>query len=43
MTAWQNKRRDTVEGGRPPKGTTLNVLEDYDLAEGKSLMISIRR
>ncbi|KAK4698779.1 hypothetical protein P7C70_g7490, partial [Phenoliferia sp. Uapishka_3] len=30
----ENKRRDSVEGGRPPKGTTLNVLEDYDLAEG---------
>ncbi|KAL8291709.1 hypothetical protein RQP46_001967 [Phenoliferia psychrophenolica] len=37
MTAYyryENKRRDAVEGGRPPKGTTLNVLEHYDLAEG---------
>ncbi|WWC95606.1 hypothetical protein V866_002471 [Kwoniella sp. B9012] len=37
MTAWyryENKRRDRVEGGRPPKGTPLNVVEQYDLAPG---------
>lgn len=31
---WENKRRDRVEGGRPPKGTPLNVLEEHDLATG---------
>ncbi|KAL8291700.1 hypothetical protein RQP46_001958 [Phenoliferia psychrophenolica] len=31
---FENKRRDKVEGGRPPKGTVLNVLEFYDLADG---------
>lgn len=31
---WENKRRDHVEGGRPPAGTLLNVVEDYDLAAG---------
>ncbi|WVF70301.1 hypothetical protein IAT40_005090 [Kwoniella sp. CBS 6097] len=37
MTAYyryENRRRDKVEGGRPPKGTPLNVLEEYDLAPG---------
>ncbi|WVQ66264.1 uncharacterized protein L199_004443 [Kwoniella botswanensis] len=37
MTAWyryENKRRDRVEGGRPPKGTPVNVVEQYDLAPG---------
>ncbi|KAI5476042.1 MFS general substrate transporter [Pseudohyphozyma bogoriensis] len=31
---WENRRRDTVEGPAPPKGTALNVLEEYDLAPG---------
>ncbi|WVR06040.1 hypothetical protein IAU60_003068 [Kwoniella sp. DSM 27419] len=31
---WENKRRDKVEGGRPPHGTPLNVVEQYDLAPG---------
>ncbi|WRT64333.1 uncharacterized protein IL334_001265 [Kwoniella shivajii] len=31
---WENKRRDKVEGGRPPQGTHLNVVEEYDLAPG---------
>lgn len=30
----ENKRRDTVEGGRPPTGTVLNVIEEHDLAPG---------
>ncbi|WVO16886.1 hypothetical protein L204_104572 [Cryptococcus depauperatus] len=31
---WENRRRDKVEGGSPPKGTPINVLEDHDLAIG---------
>jgi hypothetical protein len=31
---WENTRRDRVEGGRPPKGTVLNVIEEHDLAPG---------
>ncbi|WWC86436.1 uncharacterized protein L201_001313 [Kwoniella dendrophila CBS 6074] len=31
---YENKRRDKVEGGRPPKGTPINVVEEYDLAPG---------
>ncbi|KAM0751708.1 MFS general substrate transporter [Meredithblackwellia eburnea MCA 4105] len=31
---WENKRRDKVEGGRPPKDTPINVFEEYDLAKG---------
>ena len=41
MSAWyrmENKRRDKVEGGRPPKGTALNVIEEHDLATGMSWM-----
>ncbi|KAK4684243.1 MFS transporter, ACS family, pantothenate transporter, partial [Tremellales sp. Uapishka_1] len=37
MTAYyryENKRRDKVEGGRPPKGTVLDVIEQHDLAPG---------
>ncbi|KAJ7506104.1 major facilitator superfamily domain-containing protein [Mycena galericulata] len=30
----ENKRRDEVEGGRPPKDMALNVVEEYDLARG---------
>ncbi|KAJ7675567.1 major facilitator superfamily domain-containing protein [Mycena rosella] len=30
----ENKRRDKVEGGRPPKDMPLNVVEEYDLARG---------
>ncbi|KAL7419304.1 hypothetical protein Q5752_006141 [Cryptotrichosporon argae] len=31
---WENRRRDRVEGGRPPKGTPLDVLDKHDLAPG---------
>jgi hypothetical protein len=31
---WENRRRDKVEGGRPPKGTPLEVIEKHDLAPG---------
>lgn len=37
MTAYyrtENRRRDKVEGGRPPKGTPLEVIELHDLAPG---------
>jgi hypothetical protein len=30
----ENRRRDRVEGGRPPVGTVLNVIEQHDLAPG---------
>jgi hypothetical protein len=30
----ENKRRDKAEGGRPPKGTPLDVIEQHDLAPG---------
>ena len=30
----ENKRRDKVEGGRPPKGAHLNTIEEFDLAPG---------
>ena len=33
---WENRRRDKVEGGRPPKGTPLDTLEKHDLAPGES-------
>lgn len=33
---WENKRRDRVEGGRPNKDAALNVIEEFDLAPGKS-------
>jgi hypothetical protein len=33
---WENKRRDRVEGGRPNKDATLNVIEEFDLAPGES-------
>ncbi len=32
---WENKRRDKVEGGRPPKGEFINVVEEHDLAIGE--------
>ena len=31
---WENRRRDRVEGGRPPKGAPLDVIEKHDLAPG---------
>ncbi|KAJ9097419.1 hypothetical protein QFC19_006789 [Naganishia cerealis] len=34
---WENKRRDRVEGGRPPKDAVLNTMEEFDLAPGKLL------
>lgn len=37
---WENRRRDKVEGGRPPKGTQLEVIEYHDLAPGEYLMSS---
>lgn len=30
----ENKRRDKVEGGRPPAGTPLETMEKFDLAPG---------
>ncbi|OXG87344.1 hypothetical protein C346_03237 [Cryptococcus neoformans D17-1] len=32
---WENRRRDKREGGRPPRGTYLDVGNKYDLAPGK--------
>lgn len=32
----ENKRRDKVEGGRPPKGSYLETFEKFDLAPGTS-------
>jgi len=37
MTTWlrfENRRRDKVEGGRPPKGSHIETLEQFDLAPG---------
>jgi hypothetical protein len=31
----ENKRRDKVEGGLPPRGEYVNVIEEHDLAIGK--------
>lgn len=31
---WENARRDKAEGGRPPMGEVLNVIEEHDLARG---------
>lgn len=31
---WENARRDKVEGGRPPIGEVLNVVQEHDLARG---------
>ncbi|KAJ7613445.1 major facilitator superfamily domain-containing protein [Roridomyces roridus] len=31
---WENRRRDRVEGGKPPQDVVLNVMEEYDLATG---------
>jgi hypothetical protein len=31
----ENKRRDKVEGGRPPADMPINVMEEYDLAKGE--------
>jgi hypothetical protein len=42
MTAWyrrENARRDRVEGGPPPKGEALNVVEEHDLARGFRYML----
>ncbi|KAJ7778849.1 major facilitator superfamily domain-containing protein [Mycena maculata] len=30
----ENRRRDRVEGGTPPKDAVINVVEEYDLAKG---------
>ncbi|KAK7033278.1 major facilitator superfamily domain-containing protein [Favolaschia claudopus] len=30
----ENRRRDRVEGGRPPRDMPVNVVEEYDLAKG---------
>ncbi|EIM83806.1 MFS general substrate transporter [Stereum hirsutum FP-91666 SS1] len=30
----ENARRDRVEGGRPPKGEVMNVVEEHDFARG---------
>jgi hypothetical protein len=32
----ENRRRDKVEGGKPPNDMPINVMEEYDLATGKS-------
>ena len=40
---WENKRRDKVEGGRPPMGTALDTIEKFDLAPGKSSVGKIER
>lgn len=32
----ENRRRDRVEGGPPPKGQVLNVIEEHDRAHGES-------
>jgi hypothetical protein len=32
----ENKRRDRVEGGPPAKGVVLDVINQHDLAPGKS-------
>lgn len=34
---WENRRRDKKEGGRPIRGTYLDVGNKYDLAPGKLL------
>lgn len=39
---WENKRRDTEEGGRPPKSQVLNVIEEHDLAR-VSLLLCVAR
>ncbi|WVQ83605.1 hypothetical protein IAT38_005746 [Cryptococcus sp. DSM 104549] len=31
---WENRRRDKVEGGRPPKDAPLNTMKEYDRAVG---------
>lgn len=31
---WENRRRDRIEGGRPPAGTVLETIEKHDLAPG---------
>ncbi|KAK7060032.1 major facilitator superfamily domain-containing protein [Favolaschia claudopus] len=31
---WENRRRDRVEGGKPPGDVVLNVVEEFDLAKG---------
>jgi hypothetical protein len=35
----ENARRDRVEGGRPPSGEVLNVVEEHDLARGFRYML----
>ncbi|KAJ6568478.1 major facilitator superfamily domain-containing protein [Mycena capillaripes] len=32
----ENRRRDKVEGGKPPQDMPINVMEEYDLATGES-------
>lgn len=31
---WENKRRDRVEGGKPPAGMKQNFQDQYDLSPG---------
>jgi hypothetical protein len=35
----ENARRDRVEGGRPPPGEVLNVVEEHDQAKGFRYML----
>jgi hypothetical protein len=34
---WENRRRDKKEDGSPAHGDYINVIEEHDLAVGKSL------
>lgn len=31
---WENRRRDKAEGGAPPAGEVLDVIEKFDFAPG---------
>lgn len=31
---YENRRRDAVEGGKPPKGENLDLTERFDLSPG---------
>ena len=33
---YENRRRDKVEGGPPPKGMRLDIVPNYDRATGES-------
>ena len=39
----ENKKRDKVEGGRPPKGSHLETFEKFDLAPGESSSSPLRQ